>query len=482
MHYPEQLTRQEMLKAANYRTWNHARDSMVLVLALQLLLTTVLCAAAGQPEESDLVTVVPPPDFLDRKPRIPDVLLSDKREGSYFTGLPLVGYDDELGFMYGAMAEWFDNGPRESSFFAYTPYRRTIYAGVSASASGSLEAFVGFDLPYINDSRWSTSGFLTYEKNDLENYFGAGEGSLEDLSFPGSDQTFKKFDDYERARDQVINGETWTRYDAYRNDQFALIGNLEYSFMGGRLRPLVGFQASKIRVGDYTGDTIDGAIQQETRLLEETREGNILGFAGGWYNLIRIGLTYDTRDFEPDPNSGVLARLLVQGSSELWGSESDFGQITAALSYFRDLLPERTRLVFAGNLVYASRFGDVPFYALPSLAVPNDELRNGLGGFNTVQGFLNNRFIGDATAYGNLELRWSFNEFTVWQQHIRLMLAPFAGGGRVFDNLGNTTLNDWKYGGGLGLRLAWNLSTVVSFNYAVSGEGDVFYMELGHPF
>jgi len=99
-----------------------------------------------------------------------------------------------------------------------------------------------------------------------------------------------------------------------------------------------------------------------------------------------------------------------------------------------------------------------------------------------VQGFLNNRFIGDATAYGNLELRWSFNEFTVWQQHIRLMLAPFAGGGRVFDNLGNTTLNDWKYGGGLGLRLAWNLSTVVSFNYAVSGEGDVFYMELGHPF
>jgi len=413
---------------------------------------------------------------------MPDALLSDKREGKYFTGFPAVGYDDELGFMYGAIAEWFDNGPKDSPFFAYTPYRRSVYGGANASASGSLETFIGFDWLHVNDSPWRASGFLVYEKNDFENYFGAGEGSLDHLSFPGSDQTFKKFDDYENARDQVINGETWTRYDAYRKRQFALIGNLEYSLMGGLLRPLAGFQVSKIRVGDYTGEMIDDAIQQETRLLEETRDAKILGFAGGWNNLLRIGLTWDTRDFEPDPNSGVLARLLFQGSAELWGSESDFGQITAALSYFRDLLPERTRLVFAGNLTYASRFGDVPFYALPSLAVPNDELRNGLGGFNTVQGYLNNRFIGDAAAYGNLELRWSFTEFTVWQQHIRLMLSPFANGGRVFDNLGNTTLSDWKYGGGLGLRLAWNLSTIVSFNYAVSSEGEAFYMELGHPF
>jgi outer membrane protein assembly factor BamA len=345
-----------------------------------------------------------------------------------------------------------------------------------------LDVFFGFDQPFINDSPWSASGYFIYAKNDLENYFGAGESSLERLSFPGSDQTFKKFDDYEKARDQVTNGQTWARYDSYRKNQFALITNLEYSFMGGRLRPLVGLQASKIRVGDYTGEIAKGGIQQETRLREETREGKILGFDGGWNNLIWLGLTYDTRDFEPDPNSGVLARVLVQGSSEFWGSEFDFGQITTAISYFHDLLPEQTRLVFAGNLVYASRFGDVPFYALPSLSVPNDELRQGLGGFNTVEGYLNNRFIGDASVYANVELRWSFNDFMVWDEHIRLMLAPFAGGGRVFDDVGNTTLDDWKYGGGLGLRLAWNLSTVVSFNLAATSEGNVFYMELGHPF
>jgi hypothetical protein len=77
---------------------------------------------------------------------------------------------------------------------------------------------------------------------------------------------------------------------------------------------------------------------------------------------------------------------------------------------------------------------------------------------------------------------WSFKEFMAWDEYIQLSLAPFAGGGRVFDDVGNTTLDDWKYGGGLGLRLAWNLSTVVSFNLATTSEGNVFYMELGHPF
>ncbi len=38
---------------------------------------------------------------------------------------------------------------------------------------------------------------------------------------------------------------------------------------------------------------------------------------------------------------------------------------------------------------------------------------------------------------------------------------------------------DWKVGFGLGLRLAWNLSTVISFDFGVSREDRVFYMELG---
>jgi len=342
--------------------------------------------------------------------------------------------------------------------------------------------FVGYDQPYVNDTRWSVSGDLIYEKNDDENFFGVGETSLQRLRFPGLDRSFKEFNDYEDARNLIVNGQTWRKYDSYRRRELALIGNVKYGFLDGLLQPAAGFQISRIQAGDYTGQTIGGAIQQETRLREEVRTAGVLGFKGGWNNLLSLGLTYDSRDFAPDPNSGVLAEIFFRGSAKWLGSDFSYRKITTGFTYFHDLLPERTRLIFAGTLVYSSQFGNIPFYAQPSLAVAGDETRQGLGGFNSLPGYLNNRFTGDTKTHANLELRWSFWQFVLWKQHIRTMLVPFVGAGRVFDSIGDTTLKNWKSVGGLGLRLAWNLSTVISFDNAFSSEGNVFYMELGHPF
>jgi hypothetical protein len=62
------------------------------------------------------------------------------------------------------------------------------------------------------------------------------------------------------------------------------------------------------------------------------------------------------------------------------------------------------------------------------------------------------------------------------------MLVPFVDTGRVFNSVGDTTLEGWKFDGGVGFRLAWNVATIVSFDYGVSSEGSLFYMELGHHF
>jgi hypothetical protein len=62
------------------------------------------------------------------------------------------------------------------------------------------------------------------------------------------------------------------------------------------------------------------------------------------------------------------------------------------------------------------------------------------------------------------------------------MLVPFFDTGRVFDSVGATTLREWKLAGGLGFRLAWNLSTVISFDYSYSEEANFFNMEVGHQF
>jgi outer membrane translocation and assembly module TamA len=62
------------------------------------------------------------------------------------------------------------------------------------------------------------------------------------------------------------------------------------------------------------------------------------------------------------------------------------------------------------------------------------------------------------------------------------MLVPFVDMGRVFDSAADSTLQDWKFDGGISFRLAWNLSTIVSFDYGRGSEGSMFYMELGHQF
>jgi len=83
---------------------------------------------------------------------------------------------------------------------------------------------------------------------------------------------------------------------------------------------------------------------------------------------------------------------------------------------------------------------------------------------------------------GSLELRWSLFDFEVWNQHFKPMLVPFVDAGRVFDKIDRFSLKDWKVAGGVGLRVAWNLATIVSFEYGISGEGNLFYMEIGHQF
>jgi outer membrane protein assembly factor BamA len=424
---------------------------------------------------------LPPPDFLADRSPLPDLLLKDKRTNRYVTGFPAIGWDPETGFNYGAAAQWFDNGPADSPFFRYTPYRRRIAVAAAGSTGGSTRALIGYDHPYIGDTPWRIRGAGYFDQNKFENYFGIGETTLGPLTYPGSPREFDDFEEYRKALEREVNGQTWARYNEYDKARIGGIITVEHNYLGGRLRPQIGFQFTHVDVDDYTGTDVDGAVMQPTRLLEDRQAGRIIGFDGGWDNALRVGLTFDTRDFEPDPASGVMLQAVGRLSTEALGSAFNYQQVTFSGRGFHNLLENSGRLILAGRLSYVMQFGDVPFYSAPTIPF-TDADATGLGGHPTLRGFVTDRFVGDAAAYGTGELRWSFAETMLWHQHLRFMLVPFVDTGRVFDSVGDTTLKDWKFDGGLGFRLAWNLSTVVSFDYARSSEGSLFYMELGHQF
>jgi hypothetical protein len=448
--------------------------------------SAILCAVAAAlsiraAEITNLPPALPPPDFLARKTALPDLLLKDKRTNSYMTGFPAIGVDPETGFNYGVAVQWFDNGSSDSPFFRYTPYRRRIAVAAAGSTGGSSRALIGYDQPYVGDTPWRIRGAGYFDRNKFQNYFGTGESTLGPLTYPGSSRTFDDFDEYENALEQKVGGQTWARYNDYDKLRVGGMFTVERDYLGGRLRPQLGFQFTRVDVDDYTGSDVDGAVMQPTRLFEDNQAGRIIGFGGGWDNALKVGLTYDTRDFEPDPASGVMLQAVGRFSTEVLGSAFNYQQINFSGRGFHNLLGDFGRLILAGRFNYVMQFGDVPFYSASTIPFTDGDA-TGLGGHATLRGFVTDRFVGDAAAYGAGELRWSFAETMLRGQHLRFMLVPFFDTGRVFDSVGDTTFKDWKFDGGIGFRLAWNLSTVVSFDYARSSEGGLFYMELGHQF
>jgi outer membrane protein assembly factor BamA len=78
-----------------------------------------------------------------------------------------------------------------------------------------------------------------------------------------------------------------------------------------------------------------------------------------------VGLTYDTRDFEPDPASGVMLQAVGRVSTEVLGSAFNYQQFNFSGRGFHNLLGDSGRLILAGRFNYVMQFGDVPFYSAP---------------------------------------------------------------------------------------------------------------------
>jgi outer membrane protein assembly factor BamA len=464
-----------------YRPGDCCRAETRLLALILVLGVTHPRLRAGTTDSTNLPPVLPPPKFMANKSPLPDLLLKDKRADRYFTGFPAIGWDPETGFNYGAAVQWFDNGSTNSPFFRYTPYRKRLALAAAGSTGGSTRAIIGYDQPYVDDSPWRIRTGVFFDQNKDENYFGIGESTLGPLTYPGSPFTYDNFDEYQKALNQNVNGQTWARYNEYGNTKAGGVFTVERDYWGGWLRPQVGFQFGHVDVHDYSGESINGAVMQPTRLLTDQQAGKVLGFNGGWDNALKIGLTFDTRDFEPDPSSGVMLQAVGRISNQALGSDFNYEQVTLSGRGYQNLLGQPGRLILAERVTYAMQFGDVPFYSAPTIPMTDGDI-TGLGGFNTMRGFVTDRFVGDAAAIVNGELRWSFGETTLWGQHLRFMFVPFVDTGRVFNSVSDTTFDNWKLDGGIGFRLAWNLSTIISFDYGRSSEGSLFYMELGHQF
>jgi hypothetical protein len=476
-----------------------------------LLVAALLCApiagaeeARAAPEAGPVVDSPGPPgggeeteaaksarEMVGRRAAITPEEAAIKKTGFYVTGLPLANFDPNFGVGFGARGNLFDNGSADEPLFRYAPYKKRLSITLFATTGGLQFHWLDFDAPFVSGSAFRFRAQAVFEQNVDRHYYGIGARSLGRLQYPGAAGSFGALDEYETSQRRALDdGTTYSRYDRFFFRRPIGFFSFERSSFGGRVRPLLGVAVSHSTVRTFDGKSVSAvdeagndrdAVSRPTRLSEDCQRGLIVGCGGGFDNYFRIGIAYDTRDFEPDPTSGVFLDAEADVRTKaLGGAYSSTVLMTAARGYFSPF-PKLTKLVVAARLVGQVASAGTPFFAMNVLPFTEDP-KTGLGGFRTLRGFSQDRFVGPVLALTNLEVRWTFVSFRGLGQHFAFMAVPFVDLGRVFDRVGDATFRGFKRGQGAGLRVAWNQATIVMFDYGLSVEGSALYVNFGHIF
>jgi Omp85 superfamily domain len=417
--------------------------------------------------------------------------LANKNDGGYVTGLPLFAYSTDIGLGLGARVYYYWDGHPDDPRFAHTPYLYRLFLQGFASTRGIQFHWLDFDAPHIGDTPYRIRSQLIYGRNINSNYFGLGKRALPPLTYPGSSKAYGSYADYTHDQ-QVIGpeGAAFTKYDQFDQLRGSWIASIERLFADDRVRVLAGFGISYARLRDYTGKQVDAidaagrdteAPQATTRLAADCAAGRLVGCGGGRDNYLRLGISYDTRDFEPDPNRGVFYDLAIDAGTVALGSQFDYLRVLLTARGYWSPFPDTADLVLAGRVLFEGQTNGTPFFSMNSLPFTDDP-RAGLGGHRTLRGFRQDRFIGSVMAAANLEVRWTWGHARLWGQRFGFIAIPFVDIGRPFDSLGEVTLYDWQRSYGGALRIAWNLATLVTIDYGRSSEDAGFYVNFNHIF
>jgi len=249
---------------------------------------------------------------------------------------------------------------------------------------------------------------------------------------------------------------------------------------------MVGLGLSYNDVHDYTGSRVEdsqgrAAPSAPTRLYEDCQAQSIEGCDGGWNNFLRLGLSFDTRDYDPDPNQGVFIDAALDLGTRVLGSQFDWARFMLTPRVYVPILPSVTDLVLAVRGTFQVQSRSVPFFGM-NLIPYTEEPRMGLGGLRTLRGFQQDRFVGPVMTLVNAELRWTFVHFAVLEQKFAIMAVPFMDIGAVYDRVSDVELSGWKRTQGLAMRIAWNLATIITAEYGTNAEDSGLYINFNHIF
>lgn len=422
---------------------------------------------------SDTLTQLP--FVIATEKKLSEEDLANKKEGVYLTGAPDLSSDPINGFGYGGEGSLFFNGKKKDPFFSYTPYRARVDLVLFNTTRNQREFMLKMDVPYILNTKWRLRVEGGYEANPNMLYFGNTAQTLNGLSYyPGNDssQVIQSNAQYSTYVKDLTGDNQF--YNNYFKREGVVNLSMEHSFFEGRFRLLFGYEAALVNFKPFEGNSL---------IQNEYQTNKIVGLQKGFVHIWQAGFIYDTRDLETDPSNGCFAELTNEISLKELGSLYDFNKTFVHFNIYKKIFPGIfKKLVVAGRTAIGYTALNAPFFEYQDEWSSEGSIE-GLGGPNTLRGYKQSRFLARVMTFNNLELRYRFAQADFLKQHLAFSFVPFLDAGGVWDkisSLGN--FNHYRVSEGLGFRIAWNVNTILRFDYAVSKEDAQFFFNLAHIF
>jgi outer membrane protein assembly factor BamA len=436
--------------------------------------------------------------FIKSK-RMSDDDLAKKREGTFFTGIPDFSSDPVTGFGFGLRTNTYWNGNRDNPLFPYTPYLAKLKANAAYYTSNARELVLSLDVPYYKGTRWRFKIDFKAQQNPANLYFGLTESTLGQLNLPTDENTtFSTYREFDGARKTLRPGGvgeadfvTDALSNRFRETEYMLNLKADYALGNGKWRIMGGYEIQHLSYTTFEGmeaEAIDPITGQNTTapngislLRRDFEYGLISGVDGGWVSIIQTALIFDTRDFEPDPTKGYYFEIANEYSSKNIGSQFDFNKLFIQGRAYQKI-PVGKRTVLAGRFGAGNIFGNnAPFFEFQDQWSPEGSI-NALGGRQSLRGYRANRFLARSMWFTNVELRVRLAETKLGKQRFAFGVAPFFDAGTVRNRWQDLNFKNIKTSYGGGLRIAWNQSTILSFDYGHSKEDRLFYFGIGQAF
>jgi len=342
--------------------------------------------------------------------------------------LPAVTYDNNLGFQYGALFEFFNYGKPS----IYPEFLDHTYTEVSRFTKGSGIYRMMYESNHLIGKTHFTFdiSYLPDKANDFYGYNGYGAVFNKDWM---DDET----DDYK----------TRMFYRQERN-QFRIKADIQGKITGDHLKWAAGFgvnnftissvDIAKLNEGKDPEDQLP-TVEEEPGLYEIYKTLDLITADeadGGWVNTLKAGIMWDSRDNRPNPMKGIWAEMGIEYAPSFLGNDWSFSKFYATHRQYFTLIEEDLSFVY--RLGYQTTLGgDVPYFYQSQVitSMLTGATSEGLGGSSTLRGVLRNRVIGEGFFFGNVELRWKPFHFKFLKQDCYLGVNAFYDFGMVTDKI-----------------------------------------------